>query len=1248
MPTLNKPAGRVRIPLPIGSQAPASTPSAFGKEVVADLADTASGGANTVDDYLHDLLARSGHDTSAATEYSAGVGYAVGDEVYWRDGSNKLRFFLRLTAGTDAAGSNPLALSSVWRQIVNDLSSIPVDGDGNASKALVVREAGHGSVRAEVAAWTKLAASQSSAQVSALITAAISGLQSRADVDARINALVDSVAKDGSTARWPDAKISTAVARTTAVTAAIATAVHGILDDVVDNSRWTGPWMYARNYRIGDYATDPHASDTSIMFRRKANPGSDANGEHPSVNSTDWEVPTGTPLLEGERLRDISELLNERLGISPTDGDSRGMWIRQSPAGRTYEYQRPPVHFHGAYNGNATYHFGAMVTLGDALWIVTNPARIVGTGITGHQPSDSSTEWTHVAVTSAHVEAAVADWATPGNTDKIPTDKIPTAALSEWHDGAVVARGGDNVARLESPGAEAIWGGPSLVERGTPETQTEHFSPRFAGGSAHDQYHLHPEPTPAELSQFLASDGFEGLQFGDAVPNGDLSMKLAVTWVSSSGNAEQVRVELIHYSSHWGSPRHLLDVRPTIEATAHPSTPFVQEFAIPLAGVTFLPHDRLAVRYTASAPSNSNWPTRSAGWFTGISLEVTLPGVHIEPSNFDSYPVEARPIRDLISHDLSEATARIYQAPDWVRALAQTNGYTPFKAVSQGGTGGDNWRLENPHARGYNGLDRSIDVVATSAGVDLGMRLEFDVRFEDRTKHSDRPDQLLCVIIVPTGNDINRSDAALASYVAYDIVENSGDIPITVPTETAHPIARWGTLPGNVQKISRVTNNQYLRYDRDGSYRIRLEATINLTADPGDMTFKWHWREHDSNGDHNIVNSVRLRDLYSGTPTSGAPRTAVQRFYDTRNQSGRALTADDFWLELVPHTSSSHIDYSAISSMTVNVKVSRDDDDHGHVTLEVPNRTFNDGDRVTFAVWHETDYAGDDRRVWVTKQKLSIWNVGDVEGRTETFTSNAVANLREFRFPAGSEDSPWWGEDDGVITAARGMRRAHLTAKVPHGSLPRGTRLRITREVPGLATRETVVSHGFTGHESGTVQFDGVCLAVVPGERFRLIADSAGTTVAGAILEVEAQTPVGYPARQVRTAGLLRTQRVIDTVRLGTSGTHPFWRRLPGLNGWTWAQAGTLVIAYDAFDETDDTKPHRWQVLPGLPTSLIQELPALPTSRVDTSFQDSDATILANIGGAGRPDIHIAPLADGDIAVSAQITSGREVRGWVV
>ena len=345
MPTLNNPSERARIPVPltgISSRQPVTTAD----RVLAGNVPSASTG-NSSEDHIEELLARSGHGT--ATAYATGTTYAVGDEVYWRDGTaaQRLHFYIRLTMGQDQAGSTPNNLPAAWREVVNSLNDIPVDGDAS-SNALLVRTGGHGAVRAEVDQYTRLQTSQTASEVQSTVNAAA--------------------------------------------------------DSIVNVSRWRGRWANATDYAVGEYVYHP-ISGVERYFRRIV-AGRGQIG--PLGDTANWVELTGVERLSAIRLRAFSELQVASLDLTPAQ-DNRGLWPQRSRTDEEYIYNFPPMQYRGAWDQDDSYHFGSVVRHSDRLWALESEDSIVTakTGAATEPGTDS--DWFELAITATHPQVVNVD-----------------------------------------------------------------------------------------------------------------------------------------------------------------------------------------------------------------------------------------------------------------------------------------------------------------------------------------------------------------------------------------------------------------------------------------------------------------------------------------------------------------------------------------------------------------------------------------------------------------------------------------------------------------------------------------------------------------------------------------------------------------------------------------------------------------------------------------------------------------------
>ena len=810
MAILDKPSGRVRLSEPVGGTSH-TQPAAYAAEVVTEIAQNATTG-NSVEDHIKDLLARSGH--GQASEYATGTNYDVGAEVYWVDSQNTTHFYIRLVAGQDATSSTPNNLTGVWREVVNNLGSIPTDGDITASGALVEQEQGSKTVRGSVPLYQKLQASQSEAEVEAT--------------------------------------------------------VEGWVTRIVKNSIWKGDWASGTDYIVGDYA------EWNDAVYRRITAGQDAAGENPGSNATDWQAVSGLELDAAKRLKFIVELIEggdsqagylgdwQLLASDATieegnivkDG-SDGYYIstvrhtKQSDSPKTdasnYDLLtnwRDTWEDEGYNAGSIVVHNGgtyiayANVVTGDVApdspsntkWgLVSTASRYRGewgaiaaagtiwegdivfhkTGRRGHgdateyadetpyseddevywvagaddtryyvrlsdgQDADGSTPnnlpdvWAEVILgayyvckkihfrTSAGPDSdperfeLLTNWLGPyqdgawyqegtivtlGNSfyvaqkDIDPSDPRPDSANNEkWignaegvvtldHDSPTIEHTADE-SKLRSPGPDAVWSGPTSALRGAPGGGV---ITQGAGGKSR-VHGLPLSDIPEGLEEFyekITDNGPRGIihnsiRLKNPIPlirsmSFNFEVHDDVTNLASRydiASATNPRFFLRHISHSSGQETGLASVSANTPSGTTANNPFKGSAVIDLTTVTFQPLDLLELHWAiditeqgANSAAVGNAAEAFLDALHSYSLDIELVHETVVPTNLNTYPVQARQIRDVISYDNTEETAIEYTAPDAHLDNVTDREYSPLgqvRSTATAGLIGHDWRIEN-------------------------------------------------------------------------------------------------------------------------------------------------------------------------------------------------------------------------------------------------------------------------------------------------------------------------------------------------------------------------------------------------------------------------------------------------------------------------------------------------------------------------------------------------------------------------
>ena len=126
------------------------------------------------------------------------------------------------------------------------------------------------------------------------------------------------------------------------------------------NSRWKGEWTPS-DYAVNDYVTHSGSYYRCTVARSS----SDATG--PAGDTASWDEVSGTELQVLFRIRDVVELVRDRIQLTPAAAN-RGQWPARAPDGEGYTYHNAPMIWRGEWNNSTNYYFGAVTTHVDRLW----------------------------------------------------------------------------------------------------------------------------------------------------------------------------------------------------------------------------------------------------------------------------------------------------------------------------------------------------------------------------------------------------------------------------------------------------------------------------------------------------------------------------------------------------------------------------------------------------------------------------------------------------------------------------------------------------------------------------------------------------------------------------------------------------------------------------------------------------------------------------------------------------------------
>ena len=1341
MPVLKKPTNRQRFSSPIGPSSHTS-PTAFAEEVVTDIEQNATTG-NTVEDHLKDLIARSGH--GQASQYATGTNYAVGAEVYWVDSQNTTHFYIRLVAGQDAGGSTPNTLTAVWREVVNNLSSIPVDGDITASNALVEMEQSHKAVRASVPLAQKLAASQSASEV--------------------------------------------------------ATAVETWIARVTKNTLWKGDWAHTTTYAVGDYA---EYNDT--LYRRLT-AGSDNSGENPSANAADWVALAGLELDAISRLKFIVELAAGRgsqagyLGdwqLLGSDADieegnivkdgSDGFYIAtsnhtkqtnspkadpanydlltnwrdtwadegynagsivlrngfiyiaysnvesgddapDSPDSTKWALISTPSRYRGewaqvpfnstVWEGDLLYHtlsrrghgaatqYAALRTYSDGdevYWVDGGGAthyyeRLTdGADVASSTPNNLTDDWLEIIdrayfiCKTTHLRTTFGPDSDPARFDLLsnfigpyqdstwyqegsiviigdkfyiaavdvePGDPHPTASDNvKWiggantktvqvseHDSATIEHT-EEESRLKSPGHDALWAAPSTVPRGTERPLSIHY--KVARGSM-------PE---TNVSLDVDVDGIASELRGRVYINGGGNE----TGITLRDNPpfplpQAVQLQVTYASpdivSHGGqfvlhvAGFDVLTISPSVPGTTSATNLNTQTYDVSSADLQhFHPRAYMLLRYTKGTQTEDSV---ALSYISAVQLNFTFGQVQVNEENFNTYPVAARTMRDLISYDASDTAEVLYNGVNWNHGNVSGNEHAPFGGATPAATVGNGWRIDNTKQRGYN-ASPSTDIVVTTDNVELGMHYEAEVVLEDHTIDSAHPDAVrMDLIRASTASTIDKNNDQILitdGFLAYDIKEFNGDVACTI--NHSSPYQFTYTIPDSLNSKSSIiagptgVDNAIL-VPTEGRRRLNVKFYTEIVAAPGPMQLQFFRYA----GPNDPLFQWDVDTHLSHSPTPGNPAVltggdnGVLSIFDSDNNTRGHYDINRFYFRIIKRQDAQGaIAANALQNTKLEVSVWADSSNKT-VSLDL-QRTFSLNDRI-FVKSVNTTGTTHSRNITIRNQKMTIWNVEDVTGRdyigSGSFDGSRL-NLINGRTRDTSDDdsSEWWYVRHGNLIIQRDARQVKLTYTAPAHTSNVSPNATIWRQAPGTNTWERVATTPVDPGSTPTV-ISATALAVVEGEQFFVTLDS-GTLPGTHLLEGVSQTVESVPARQVHTGGLLRPDKVIDGQK-NEAPSNSAWVEVPVIGTWNWYRNQVLYLMLES------NVTGQWNYLPPIHTALLHEIGFLASARIGEVRTNSD-TCLKTRMAEDNHDVFIAAAENGSILISIIDESAqRAVKGWV-
>ena len=144
----------------------------------------------------------------------------------------------------------------------------------------------------------------------------------------------------------------------------VSTAIEAQIARLVTNLRWRGEWT-PDNFSVNDYVIH----STNYYRCKVARSPGNVNG--PAGDTDSWDAVTGVELDMVKRLRDVVELVRDRIQLTPAQAN-RGQWIARAPDAEGYAFHNAPMQWQGDWNNSTNYYFGATTVHLDRLWTLTS------------------------------------------------------------------------------------------------------------------------------------------------------------------------------------------------------------------------------------------------------------------------------------------------------------------------------------------------------------------------------------------------------------------------------------------------------------------------------------------------------------------------------------------------------------------------------------------------------------------------------------------------------------------------------------------------------------------------------------------------------------------------------------------------------------------------------------------------------------------------------------------------------------
>ena len=230
-----------------------------------------------------------------------------------------------------------------------------------------------------------------------------------------------------------------------------------------------------------------------------------------------------------------------------------------------------------------------------------------------------------------------------------------TVQVSE-HDSATIEHT-EEESRLKSPGHDALWAAPSTVPRGTERPLSIHY--KVARGSMPEtnvSLDVDVDGIASELRGrvYINGGGNEtGITLRDNPPFPlPQAVQLQVTYASPDIVTHGGQF-VLHVAGF-----DVLTISPSVPGTTSATNLNTQTYDVSSADLQhFHPRAYMLLRYTKGTQTEDSV---ALSYISAVQLNFTFGQVQVNEENFNTYPVAARTMRDLISYDASDTAEVLY------------------------------------------------------------------------------------------------------------------------------------------------------------------------------------------------------------------------------------------------------------------------------------------------------------------------------------------------------------------------------------------------------------------------------------------------------------------------------------------------------------------------------------------------------------------------------------------------------------